>query len=91
MSFRWNSAKSGRGQSPRSTTRRPAPSGPGEEVRLAFASCGRRLFAGDQPRLLQPTEGDVDLAGVDALAEWAERRFEACSQLVSLRRVKADA
>ena len=57
----------------------------GEHVDLALAIPRRGVpVEADQAGLLQPTEDDVDLAGVQRLAEGAERVVEPGAQLVAL-------
>ena len=58
---------------------------PAAEVRRTRRPwCLRRILDGDEARLLQPPEGDVDLAGVQRLAERAERVVHPSAQLVAL-------
>jgi hypothetical protein len=61
--------------------------GGGQRVHLAFGPVRQsgRLLAGDQARLLQPAQGDVDLPGVHGVPGRAERLLQPGAELVPMR------
>jgi hypothetical protein len=52
------------------------------DLSIGMVRGARCRVADNEPRLLQTTEDDVDLAGVHPLPEWAERSIQASTQLV---------